>query len=437
MNSFWTVVGFTARNKLRGKAFIITTLILLIIVSIGVNLPYIISLFDKGDAKAINIGYTVQSEANEGTQLAEKLKAYYESQEKPVVSMVAYPDAGSVESNEKELKAAIADGAIKGYLTFGEITDNGLPSVTYKSEKLLDITASQSLEGALQSIKGEIVLQDAGLTDAQKAMLFAPVTIESVQIAATEGTGSAGNGKTPAQQGVDIGFVTVIMMMLFFAIMITGQLIASEITAEKSSRVMEILVTSVSPLKQMFGKIFGMFLVGLLQIVLYVATILINISMPHNQEAFSAFDIDLSKIDPMLLVYALMFYLAGYFLYSTLYAAIGSIVSRTEDLGQAVMPITLLSLAGFYIATFSVSNPDSTLVTVASFIPFFSPFVMMLRVGLTNLPVWEVLVSFGILLVTIYIAGWISAKIYRTGVLMYGKRPSWKELRKAMRAYKI
>src|SRR5690606_1961665 len=119
-----------------------------------------------------------------------------------------------------------------------------------------------------------------------------------------------------------------------------------------------------------------------------------------------------------------------------LYAALGSVVSRTEDLGQAVMPMTIISLAGFYIAMFSIATPESTLVTVSSYIPFLSPFVMLLRIGLTNIATWEILVSLGILLVTIYICVIVSSKIYRTGVLMYGKRPSMKELIKAVRAYK-
>lgn len=200
---------------------------------------------------------------------------------------------------------------------------------------------------------------------------------------------------------------------------------------------MELLITSVSPLKQMFGKIVGMFLVGLIQITIYVLVIIVNVKLPHNDKMLGEFNIDLTQIDPMLLLYSVLFYLTGYFLFATLFAAVGSIVSRTEDLGQAVLPITMLSLAGFYISIFSISSPDSVLVKVSSFVPFFSPFVMLLRLGLTDPPVWQVWTSIAILLVTIYASVWVSAKIYRTGVLMYGKRPSFKELRKAMKAYKI
>jgi ABC-2 type transport system permease protein len=309
--------------------------------------------------------------------------------------------------------------------------------MTYKSEKLMAFELTSSIQSGLQAIRQAAVLQDAGLTDAQMSLLNSPIQIDTVQISATEGAGNVGEGKTPEQQAMNMWLVYFIVILLFMAIIITGQLIASEITAEKSSRVMELLITSVSPLKQMFGKITGMFLVGIIQISIYVLVIIINVNLPHNNKLLGKWNINFGDIDPALLLYSLLFYFTGYFLFATLFAAVGSIVSRTEDLGQAVLPITMTSLAGFYITIFSISSPDSMLVKVTSFIPFFSPYVMLLRLGLTDPPVWEVLTSIGILIVTIYISVWISARIYRTGVLMYGKRPSFKELRKAMQAYKM
>ncbi|RCW48913.1 ABC transporter permease [Paenibacillus prosopidis] len=438
MNSFWTVVGFTLKNKFRGKAFLITTIIIAVIMTIGINLPYIFSLFSNGD-KVTHIGYiqSTQAEQAQGSATGDQLKAFFAAQEKPGVNLVPFEDKGSEAENEKQLKQAIADKEINGYLQFGKMTENGFPEMTYKSEKLMAFELTSSIQSGLQVIRQAAVLQDAGLSDAQMALLNAPIKIDTVQISATEGAGNVGEGKTPEQQAMNMGLVYFIVVLLFMAIMITGQLIASEITAEKSSRVMELLITSVSPLKQMFGKIAGMFLVGIIQISIYVLVMIINVNLPHNDKLLGEWNINFSDIDPALLLYSVLFYLTGYFLFATLFAAVGSIVSRTEDLGQAVLPITMISMAGFYISIFSISSPDSMLVKVTSFIPFFSPYVMLLRLGLTDPPVWEVLTSIGILLVTIYLAVWISAKIYRTGVLMYGKRPSFKELRKAMRAYKI
>jgi ABC-2 type transport system permease protein len=434
MNSFWTVVGFTARNKLKAKSFLITTLIIAIVISIGANIPFFINKFGGGDS-VTGIGYIQAGGASSAT--GDQLKAYFEQQEKKTVELVAFEDKGSEDANEKQLKEAIADKKIKGYLTFGDMTESGFPEMTYKSEKLLEVSTTSSLQGALLLIRQTTILQDAGLTQEQLAQLNAPIKIGTVQISATEGAGSVGEGKSSTEQGVNMGLIYFIIILLFMAVMISGQLIASEITSEKSSRVMEILITSVAPIKQMFGKIFGVFVVVVLQIIAYVAVIFINASLPHNKDLMKQFNIDLSQIDPGLMLYSVLFFLTGFFLFATMFAAVGSVVSRTEDLGQAIMPITMISLAGFYISIFSISTPDSMLVKITSFIPLFSPFVMMLRLGLTDPPMWEVLTSIGLLFVAIYLSVWLSAKIYRVGVLMYGKRPSLKEIVKAMKAYRV
>jgi ABC-2 type transport system permease protein len=242
---------------------------------------------------------------------------------------------------------------------------------------------------------------------------------------------------TKEKSGALYGVVYLILFLLFTTIMGTGQLIATEITAEKSSRVMEVLVTSVSPLTQMFGKIFGMFIIGLSQTALFVAAAAINLSMPHNDSALKSIGINIKDVPVDVFIYAIAFYLIGYFLFATLYAGVGSLVSRTEDLGQAVMPLMFLNLGGFYIGMFGLNAPDSTFVKVASFIPFFTPYAMFMRIGMTEVPIWEIAVSLGVLLITTLVCGWLSAKIYRTGVLLYGKRPTIKELRKAMKAYKL
>jgi ABC-2 type transport system permease protein len=119
-----------------------------------------------------------------------------------------------------------------------------------------------------------------------------------------------------------------------------------------------------------------------------------------------------------------------------LYAAVGSLISRTEDLAQSVLPVTFLMLGSFYIGIFGLSNPTAGFVTAMSFVPFFTPLIMFLRIGMTDPAIWEIAVSIAGLLVTIVIVGWLSAKMYRVGVLMYGKKPSFKEVFKAMMAYR-
>jgi len=420
-NSLWTVMSFTMRNKLRSKGFIIMTVVLALLLVVVGNLPYLIEKLSGGSGGATKVGYAEGQQA----QVVEGLKSYYAKLPEPGVELVGI-------ASEEQLKSSLENGDIKGYLTFQEDAAAGFPKVTYNSKNAFEGGTSFSLTAALQQVKYDAVLEDAGLTDAQKAQLYTPVSFQTQKVSFTNE-----KGKTEAEQGIAIALTYVMIIMLFMAVMITGQLIATEITAEKSSRVMEIIVTSVSPLKQMWGKILGTFLVAMIQIVILVGALVANLTLPHNSDILKGFGFDLSSIDPLLLIYAVFFYLAGFFLYATLFAAVGSIVSRTEDLGQAVMPITMLTLVGFYIAMFGLNQPDSTLMVVCQYIPFFSPFLMFLRIGLAEPAWWEIALSIGILIASILAIGWLSAKIYRVGVLMYGKRPSMKEIVKAMKAYKV
>ncbi|MFD2614912.1 ABC transporter permease [Paenibacillus gansuensis] len=422
MNNLGAVIGFTLRNRLQTKSFVVTSLIIGLIITVVIHLPFILALFDKGGARQIGV-------ADTGSEVVQALEAYYAKQEEPDVELVKFKDA-----TEETFKKAIVDGKIDGYLELAD-QPTGFPALTYKAEGT-GSGAVNELQQALQVVKTELVIQNAGLTEEQKNLIYAPIDINQVQITAEGGAGTVGSGKTSSEVAMSMGVVYVTIILLFMGIMITGQLIATEITSEKSSRVMEVLITSVNPLTQMFGKILGMLVVGLSQIGIFIAVAVVNFLLPHNLQKFKEMDIRFSDIDPLMVVYAVVFYLLGYFLYATLFAAVGSLVSRTEDLGQAVMPLTFLSMGGFYIAIFGLNSADAPLIKAASFIPFFSPYAMFLRIGNSDPAVWEVALSLAILAASILFFGWLSARIYRTGVLLYGKRPSWKELRKAMRAYK-
>lgn len=420
MNKLGTVISFTLRNKMRSKAFLITTLVLMILVVVAGNVPYFINKLGGSD-KASSVGYL----NGQHPEIIQGLQSYYIKQEKPDVKL-------EKTSDEAQLKKWVEDGTISGYLSFTDNSSGGFPIATYHSKSAFAAGTAQSLNASLEAVKTDLLVKDAGFTDAQKAKLLTPVELKTEQVSVKNAS-----GKTGDEQGTAIGMTYAVIILLFMSVMISGQLIATEITAEKSSRVMEIIVTSVSPLTQMWGKIIGTFIVAVVQLVAIVGALLINLTMPHNVDALKSLGIRLDTIDPTLIVYAIVFFLMGFFLYATLFAAVGSIVSRTEDLGQAVLPITMLTMVGFYVAMFGLTHPDSPLIIVCSYIPFFSPFLMMLRLGLASPEWWQIALSIGILIVSILAIGWLSAKIYRTGVLMYGKRPSIRELVKAMKAYKV
>lgn len=424
MNKMQTVIAFTFMNKVKTKSFVITTLVLALLVSVGLHVPYFIDRFTGGgEASSQQIGIVY----NEQAELAKSLEAYIERQPTEDYKLVPYENA-----DEAVLRQAVQSEEIDGYLMFGQIAEGSFPAVTYTSESgTISPGLQMTLQAALQNVKAEYLTKGM-LSEEQIAALNAPVQLGVAQV--STGTAQAEGEKAGVFNYV---LVYVLIILFFMTIMMTGNMISAEVTAEKSSRIMEILITSVSPLAQMFGKIIGMFYIGLLQIGIFAGVIALNISLPYNRSVLADFNLNVSDIRVEVLVLGLIFYVLGYFLYATLFAAIGSLVSRTEELGQAVMPITMLSLAAFYIGIFSLSTPNSLLMKVSSYIPFVSPVSMIVRVGIGSPPIWEIVLSLVVLVIAIFVFGWLSAKIYRTGVLLYGKRPTFKELRKAMKAYKI
>lgn len=429
MNKMGTIIGFTFKNKVKTKSFLVTTLILMLLITVGMNIPYLVKVFQGDDASGNGIQIGVI--AGEDHALASMLKAYVqpETDELEQVTIQDYPSA-----EDAALKKALDDGTTQGYITFAEPAGEGVPPVTYHSnDGEINGSVRFFLQNALQQANTQLIVGDK-LTQEQVTAMFAPVQISTEQLITDGNPAEEADTSVPV---IDYVVVYVLLFLFFMSIFMTGNMIAAEVTAEKSSRIMEILITSASPLSQMFGKVIGIFLVGMLQIAVIVLTVAVNLMLPHNSTVMTDFDIDLSQLNISLLAYGLVLYVLGYFLYALLYAAVGSIVSRTEDLGQASMPIMMLGLVAFYIPMFSLGNADTMLLKVASFVPLTSPLSMLLRIGVGEVALWEILLSLGLLLVTIFCFGWLAAKIYRTGVLMYGKRPSIKEIRKAMKAYKI
>ena len=244
------------------------------------------------------------------------------------------------------------------------------------------------------------------------------------------------HNKNQQNNSVNKWIVTLIIVLLFNSIMITGNAVATQITVEKSSRIMEILITSGSPLTQMFGKIIGFFLVGLLQMIVSMSTIVINLLLPHNQKMLLMFDLNFSVSHISIFMYGLILYTLGYFLYAVIFAAIGALVSRTDELGQSTILIIFMLLASFYVSIFNISNPHSSLLKVATYIPFTSPMAALVRIGGGAIQSWEIVLCLLELIGCILLFGWIAARVYRTGVLIYGNRPTFKEFCRVRKAYK-
>lgn len=231
-------------------------------------------------------------------------------------------------------------------------------------------------------------------------------------------------------------FYTYIMIMaLYMVILLYGQMVATNVATEKSSRAMELLITSAKPTSMMFGKVIASCLAGLTQLVAVFGTACIFFQV--NKEYWDADGIVASMFDipPELLGYMLVFFVLGFFIYAFLFGAVGSTASKVEDINTSVMPITLLFIVGFMVVIFALAenNVDTTLMKICSFVPFTSPMAMFTRIAMSTVPPYEVVISVAILVASAIGVGVISAKIYRVGVLLYGTTPKVGDILKMLR----
>lgn len=419
MNKFWIVFSHTFMSKIKAKSFIITTALFLAFIIIMSNIQSIMDIFD-------------QEEAVDQVAVVTEIDSFYEALDNSLqtteseIEIVRYNDA--LEKAQEQ----VIDGEYKAVL---EITEQEqLPAAVYYTADMSSTSIESTLNQALEQIKTEIATNKAGLDPGTIATIYEPMSFEKEPIVAE---GEEGSVKTEEELSGARGLVYVILFLLYFAVIAYGNMIATDIANEKTSRVMEILISSSSPVSQMFAKILGIGSVGLVQMLLYLGVGYIVIQQKQEELVGGFFEFfGLSETSASTFVYAIVFFLLGYFLYATLSAMLGSLVSRTEDVQQLMTPVILLIVVAFMISIFGLSNPSSQFVTIASYIPFFSPMAMFLRVGMLNIPFWEVGLSIAILIITIVILAIVGARVYRGGVLMYGTSTSLKDFKKALQLSK-
>src|SRR3954469_3898891 len=415
MSRFWIILFHTYVSKLKTKSFIITTLVTAIILIGLTNMTNIIDYFNKGNGEE---KVAVIDETGELFPLFEaRLKTVNEE-------LIIEKFNGSETEAEDQVESEQFQGLL--ILNYDEAM---LPIATYKSLRVADFVIPGDLQATLQQVKSQLAASQLQLTTEQLGKLSEPASFERIAL--------KDNAKTQEELSEARGIVYVILFVIYFAVIMYANMIAMEVATEKSSRVMEILISSVSPIKQMYGKILGIGLLSLTQmaILLITGSFFVKRNLQTMQGGFFEF-LGFQNIPASTIVYAVIFFILGYFLYATLAAFLGSLVSRIEDVQQMITPMTMLVVAGFMIAMFGLNQPDTTFITVTSYIPFFTPMIMFLRVGMLTIPTWEALLGIVILIATISILAIFGARVYRGGVLMYGKSNSYKDIKKALQLTK-
>nr|WP_321237105.1 ABC transporter permease [uncultured Psychroserpens sp.] len=348
----------------------------------------------------------------------------------------------------KELIKAKEDFGLL-YIEKSADPENVISSVRFYSDESPSLSIISSLERKIEKKLQDAKLQKNGV-DIKKI----EASKTNITIAQETFTGE----KTSKIDSIlKLAFGGAAGYLLFMFIIIYGNMIMRSVIEEKTSRIIEIIISSVKPVQLMLGKIIGTSLAGITQFAIWVVlggvlmlvlSTIFGISMTEMQtpqqdmmnqamqnpdvanEVQLAWQSFLNLPLANLVIAFLFFFIGGYLLYSSLYAAVGAAVDNETDTQQFMLPILMPLILAVYVGIFTViEDPHGTVSTVFSFIPFTSPVVMLMRIPF-GVPIWQQLLSFAILVATFTFAVWFAAKIYRVGILMYGKKPSYKELYK-------
>ena len=411
MKQFFTVFKFEFINFIKNKIFVGLTLVLAIVIAIVTFFPRLAN----GKDISLNFGDdTIPSLLivnNSGDEtLTDALKSALVDYE-ITVEKYDLEKAKELVTNEEYKIAIVIDSPLK----YNYVVDN---------LGLYDTTSYIIDEILLSSYKMNY-LANAGLSNEEiDEFSSAFVTSESIIV-----------GQDQTQS---FFHAYLLMMVLYMAVLIYGQLVAQSVATEKSSRAMELLITSANPKSLIFGKVIGTGVAGLAQITLLllwgVICIVINKDYLADNEVMSMF----MSISPSVIVYTVVFFVLGFGLYAFLNGAMGSMASKLEDVGTLTMPVMFTFIVSFVItiAFMSADNIDNPFINILSYIPFTAPMAMFARICMGTASHLEALVSIIILIVSIYGVGRLAVAIYRIGILMYGKPPKFNEIARALKKNK-
>lgn len=399
MKDLLVVMKFTMKDMIKRKSFIISTIIFLIMIVVGFNIPNIL--------KSIN-----------GEDTSDKLVIVDEENifEGSLESLKNVDTGYEIEiSNSKyeEIKEKINNDEIESAIIVEKTNNNVKIRYIVKNTTMMT-NVPDDIISMMNSLYSNLQISKLGLTESQLQSIAPNFDYELEQ---TEEEKANGN----------VFAIMLLSIVLFYAIYFCAYQVSSSITTEKTSKIIETLVTSTSPKTIVLGKTIGIGVVGLLQLILLVGTALISAKAFLDTELINSI-LDISAITPYLGIITVIYFILGYLAYALLYALTGSTVSKPEDIQSANGPVAMLAVIGFYLSYFTMMNPTSSLNVFASIFPISSPFCMPFRIMMGLAKPTDVIISIIILLITGIIIAKIAIKIYSNAILNYGTKMSFNDI---------
>ena len=423
MKQFGKILKFELKYYLKNKVFVGVTVFLVLLIAAVMFFPRITAMFEEDNT--VDVGDVGNVEIGDEQNQDDLPVMLIQAEEAELAEMVRETFAAAFNGYNVQITDSAIDD-VKSTITAGEaecafVLTSPIEYIYYVNNlSMYDSNASMADE-MLRHLYQTNALVQSGLTaeEAGDIMnIFVSGSVESL-------------GK---DQMENFFYTYIMIFALYMVILLYGQMVATNVATEKSSRAMEVLITSAKPTSMMFGKVIASCLAGLIQLVAVFGSALVFYNLNKSYWGGNMIIDSIFNIPTELFVYMLVFFILGFLIYAFMFGAVGSTASKLEDINTSVMPITLLFIIAFIVVVTSMSsgNIDNTLMTVCSYIPFTSPMAMFTRICMSTVPLYEILISIAILIGSTVGIGVISAKIYRVGVLLYGTTPKLGAILKAV-----
>ncbi len=438
MKKIFAVVRREFVERVRTKAFVISTVLLPVFMVAVVLLPALMmsggdrtSRVAVVDASGTGLGQPVRH-ALEAERIGSKPDA------KPRYAVEVFPATTDTLAKVRDdligetgFSSKKHKGGWNGVLV---LTVDTLSSgkLSYYGGNVGSLESMAKLQRSVSSALAGVRLGKSGVDEALVKQAMKPAKMDTTKVT---------DGKQTGQSGTESYLIAYFMgFILYIAILIYGQQTMTSVIEEKTSRIMEVLTSSLTPFQMLLGKVLGVGSAGLTQMAIWGGTVLLLSSqrMPlagmfgMSADAAQAFPIP--SMPPDLLVVFLLYFALGFMLFGALYAAIGAMCNTIQETQQYATFVTLFILVGFFAVFALIKDPTGSLGVTMSYIPFFAPFTMPVRWSLSSVPPMELALSLTLMVLALLACVWLAARIYRTGILMYGKKPSWGELWRWIRA---
>ncbi|HZK75894.1 MAG TPA: ABC transporter permease [Candidatus Kapabacteria bacterium] len=424
MNKTFIVLKHEFLLKVRSRAFIIMTFIGPLLMGAVIILPAYFSAMNSGATRQIALVDSTGQLANSMLNAAKDTATDFLSKEAStkITLTNALPGPGTIDS----LSKLVESKALNGYMVVpANAISDSVSTAQIKLHNPSDFAAVSFLKDAYTNAVRDAKLRGRGIDPSMVSNVESGVHVETVKLQA--GTEHNDNG----EGGMIMAFVTV--FILYFTLVLYGTIIMNSVIEEKSSRVVELTASSVRPFQLLVGKVLGVASAALIQVGVW-AILLILLTTVGLSAASALLGPDvLPSISPFMFLYFILFFVLGFLIYATLYAAIGSTAESASDVQQISFPIVMLLVIPFILLQGVIQNPSSTKSVVLSLIPFFSPILMLGRIFTETPPWWQIALAVVLMIGTFFGCLWVAARIYRVGILMYGKKFKLSEIAKWVR----